>query len=1009
MQVAGQVQYEVQDSENCLRHCCTATYRRMCLAGYVFPDAIEAKFSKKQSRFTFRLLRTGKAASSAASDLGRDSAAEQDVDGPEHFSDATSSAPSTPTGAAPCTAPMAIGHHEQQQQQQPSEQEAELVDDADAAEDATDQPPAAAAATAAAQEGAADDDDEEDDEQETAGNAGQQQKKGKKRRGAKKKKKKKTTAGDEATTAVAASAAAEPDVPAAVAPEPAAAPAAATEPEEDDEFVDAISSEGADDTAAQQQQEQQERASSRSPTGSSKQQQSRPGSAGPPIVFTSDNYMSHFSEEAVAGSSELSASPDVQVLLPQSLLHGPTVHSCLDKHDVKGEDKGLNLKGCSWTPAGSDVAISFSAFGIFDGHGGKPAATFASKELLPMVMRLADRCGEGSSSGDGCSRQASVPAAAAAGPDADVAGDEAWGVEVTDEDRAVWAAQEALVERLPKALFAGFLEADKACRARHRVSGATATLALVAGWELLVANVGDSAAYLDTGKEVIALSGNHRIDDNAAERARILASGGEISKSTADGVPVGPDRVWPGGLAMSRSIGDPQAPQVIAVPEIRHVTLPTTGGRLVIGSDGVWDHMQPKSMIHQASGGAANLQHRQAVRNASTDAAAKKLAAAALKKKGLRDDISVLVVDLVPSSSDTRPPALMLGPARDAVEPCQIMRPLMEVEAAAAAAAGAGAAGSAASSPGQLQTVASVTSVTAGSTSHWRESAAARRSSALRFLRAAKQREWEVEQAEQARLAELAAKAAAEENGAGLSDTYRELAALRIDVDAVIPEVRQELLLQQQQAEAQQAAAAAAADDGWTTVGGSSGGANGYVSFEQQLRAEAAASGGLQRQPRQQQPLEQEQLGPGMRRSRGSRGSRGRGRGRDSSHGEEQQRSGQAALDSAAAAAAVPTGSGEGTLEGGRGSFRRRGERSSRREGRPPRDAADLPQQHQEQQQGGYDATEASAAAAAGGLGRDGGRGSGRGGRAGGRGFGSRGDGGGRGDAGEQQQRGEGT
>jgi serine/threonine protein phosphatase PrpC len=41
--------------------------------------------------------------------------------------------------------------------------------------------------------------------------------------------------------------------------------------------------------------------------------------------------------------------------------------------------------------------------------------------------------------------------------------------------------------------------------------------------------------------------------------------------------------------------------QVIAVPEIRHVTLPTTGGRLVIASDGVWDHMQPKSMIHQVN------------------------------------------------------------------------------------------------------------------------------------------------------------------------------------------------------------------------------------------------------------------------------------------------------------------------------------------------------------------------------------------------------------------------
>lgn len=37
------------------------------------------------------------------------------------------------------------------------------------------------------------------------------------------------------------------------------------------------------------------------------------------------------------------------------------------------------------------VGTSFSAFGIFDGHGGKPAATYASKELLPNVMKLVDR------------------------------------------------------------------------------------------------------------------------------------------------------------------------------------------------------------------------------------------------------------------------------------------------------------------------------------------------------------------------------------------------------------------------------------------------------------------------------------------------------------------------------------------------------------------------------------------------------------------------------------------
>lgn len=53
-----------------------------------------------------------------------------------------------------------------------------------------------------------------------------------------------------------------------------------------------------------------------------------------------------------------------------------------------------------------------------------------------------------------------------------------------------------------QSMFAGFLEADKTCRARFQKSGTTATLAIVVGWEVIVANVGDSAAYLDTGKQV---------------------------------------------------------------------------------------------------------------------------------------------------------------------------------------------------------------------------------------------------------------------------------------------------------------------------------------------------------------------------------------------------------------------------------------------------------------------------------------------------------------------------
>ena len=52
------------------------------------------------------------------------------------------------------------------------------------------------------------------------------------------------------------------------------------------------------------------------------------------------------------------------------------------------------------------------------------------------------------------------------------------------------------------------------------------------------------------------VSDTHRLDDNKAERKRCEDAGFEVSRSTVDGKPVGPERVWPGGLAMSRTIGD---------------------------------------------------------------------------------------------------------------------------------------------------------------------------------------------------------------------------------------------------------------------------------------------------------------------------------------------------------------------------------------------------------------------------------------------------------------------
>ena len=192
---------------------------------------------------------------------------------------------------------------------------------------------------------------------------------------------------------------------------------------------------------------------------------------------------------------------------------------------MKGEDKWFATPDARWVPPGAspddpDAHCHFSAFGLFDGHGGKDAAEHCVETMLPCLLAALDARGP-------------VPP----------------GVDPED----------VFEDRLPAALEDAFEASDAAFLARDIHSGATATIVIVNGRCVTTAAVGDSLATVDVGGGAppARLTAEHRLDTSAPERDRIRAAGGEV-RATAfeDGKPVGPLRVWPGGLAVSRSVGD---------------------------------------------------------------------------------------------------------------------------------------------------------------------------------------------------------------------------------------------------------------------------------------------------------------------------------------------------------------------------------------------------------------------------------------------------------------------
>ncbi|XP_054817885.1 LOW QUALITY PROTEIN: probable protein phosphatase 2C 12 [Prosopis cineraria] len=273
----------------------------------------------------------------------------------------------------------------------------------------------------------------------------------------------------------------------------------------------------------------------------------------------------------------------------------------------KGEDFTLVKTECQRVVG--DGVSTYSVFALFDGHNGSAAAIYAKENLLNNILSV-------------------IP---------------------SDLNRDEWVAA------LPRALVAGFVKTDKDFQETAQTSGTTVTFVIIEGWFVTVASVGDSRCILEPSEGgLYYLSADHRLDTNEEEVTRITSSGGEVGRlNTGGGAEIGPLRCWPGGLCLSRSLGDLDVGQfIVPVPYVKQVKLSTSGGRLIICSDGVWDALSAESALD-------------CCRGMSPEVAAPHIVKEAVQAKGLRDDTTCIVIDILPPE---KPPAAPLAHAKRPVK-----------------------------------------------------------------------------------------------------------------------------------------------------------------------------------------------------------------------------------------------------------------------------------------------------------------------------------------------------
>ncbi|KAL4855356.1 putative protein phosphatase 2C 15 [Chlorella vulgaris] len=287
-----------------------------------------------------------------------------------------------------------------------------------------------------------------------------------------------------------------------------------------------------------------------------------------------------------------------------------------------GSGEGASAGSARCSCCGVDTA-EYSLFAVFDGHNGVAAARLVADSLVPI---LEERLPQG------------LPPAA------------------TSPSWVAWR------EDIQLALVETMAELNRLFALKGILAGCTATLVLQYGWLLTCVNLGDSRAILDTGLESVQLTVDHRVATHKGERRRVEAMGNNIAPidftgsgpATRQDNGVGPLRIWPGGLCLSRAIGDfDVGDSVIPFPHIMQVLVPPTGARLLVASDGVWDAYEKMNRLGSM------------LRSWTLDTCPQRLIQSIVRAYGgLRDDTSLIVVDIVPPGK-TFPEAVQAAQARN--------------------------------------------------------------------------------------------------------------------------------------------------------------------------------------------------------------------------------------------------------------------------------------------------------------------------------------------------------